>query len=598
MSLARIIRSIFISAVALFALLASVLSLSPNSLPEDITNLPNYINTPPSSVIKQPTAKIDDQPFQDNAAIYEVDDPASVVTVFVTVRMKNKSDEGDMTWQQINAPAEWFDGSAVSGKSQKLEAIVQFGDEDGPLPSEVGYEAVVPNATLHIRGAAASSQPQPSYQIELNQAAGKWRGQSTIVLNKHLDDPSRLRNKLNFDLLKGIPNMVSLRTQFVHLYVRDQTAVPEETTFADYGLYTQVELPNQRFLKSHLLDSNGQLYKANLFDFQRYPDEIRLVDDPLFDEDVFSTRLEIKGNRNNTKLIQMLDELNDPAIPIEVTFEKHFDVENYFTWLAYNILVGSVNTVDQNFYLYSPQNGVKFYFIPWDYDESLFRSSRETCCGYRPYDSYQYGVANYWESQLANRVLRVPEYRQLLDQKVTEVRALLTHEKIDGLLALYQPVVEQYALRMPDLQYFPTTERGMHEDLESIADEVEDNYELYLESLQSPMPFHLGTIETSENGLTFTWGASYDFLDPEIQYHFVLARDPALDDIVYDQTMVDQTRFDIEALEPGAYFWGVTAINNAGNSQLPYEYLFDSEGVLIPGLKRFYITTDGTLHQQ
>lgn len=597
MSLARIIRSIFISAVALFALLASVLSLSPTSLPDDITNLPNYINTPPSSVIKQPTAQIDDQPFQDNAVIYEVDDPGSVVTIYVTVRLRNKGDDTDFTWQQLNAPTQWFDESSVSSKSQKLEAIVQFGDEQGPLASELGYEAVVPNATLHIRGASASNQPQPSYQIELNQAAGKWRGQSTIVLNKHINDPSRLRNKLNFDLLKGIPNIVSLRTQFVHLYVRDQTTVPEETAFADYGLYTQVELPNQRYLKSHLLDSNGQLYKANLFDFQRYSDEIRLVDDPLFDEDVFSTRLEIKGNRNNTKLIQMLDELNDPTIPIEATFEKYFDAENYFTWLAYNILVANVNTVDQNFYLYSPQNGLKFYFIPWDYDDSLFRSSREACCGYRPYDSYQYGVANYWRSHLANRVLRVPEYRQMLDHKVIEVQALLTPEKIEGLLDLYQPVVEQYALRMPDLQYFPTTERGMHQDLESIANEVENNYELYLESLQSPMPFHLGTIETSEDGLTFTWTDSYDFLDPEIEYHFTLARDPALDDIVYEQTVVNQTRVQVGQLEPGTYYWGATAMNQAGNSQFPYEYMFDSEGVLIPGLKRFYITSDGTLHQ-
>ena len=33
----------------------------------------------------------------------------------------------------------------------------------------------------------------------------------------------RFRNKLSYDLLKGIPELLSLRTQFVHLYVKDET---------------------------------------------------------------------------------------------------------------------------------------------------------------------------------------------------------------------------------------------------------------------------------------------------------------------------------------------------------------------------------------
>ncbi len=174
--------------------------------------------------------------------------------------------------------------------------------------------------------------------------------------------------------MKQIPNMVSLRTQFVHLYIMDQTTDPWSKAFADYGLYTQVEIPDKKFLKSRFLDPNGQLYKAAFFDFGRYPDQIRLVDDPLFDESIFSTRLEIKGNRDNSKLINMLDDVNNPDIPIEATFEKYFNADNYFTWMAYNILAGNVSTSSGNFYLYSPRNGNKFYFIPWDYDDSFFRT--------------------------------------------------------------------------------------------------------------------------------------------------------------------------------------------------------------------------------
>lgn len=52
----------------------------------------------------------------------------------------------------------------------------------------------------------------------------------------------------------------------MHLYVKDNT---EESggKFEDYGIYTQVEQLNKTALKSHGLDSNGQLYKINLLNF-------------------------------------------------------------------------------------------------------------------------------------------------------------------------------------------------------------------------------------------------------------------------------------------------------------------------------------------
>ena len=52
---------------------------------------------------------------------------------------------------------------------------------------------------------------------------GEWRGQRTIALNKHVSDVFRFRNKLAYDLMKDIPQMMSARTQFVHLYVKDTT---------------------------------------------------------------------------------------------------------------------------------------------------------------------------------------------------------------------------------------------------------------------------------------------------------------------------------------------------------------------------------------
>lgn len=84
-------------------------------------------------------------------------------------------------------------------------------------------ENAVPNATVQIRGQTSSQNAQKNYKIELKKNKGTWRGQRTINLNKHMTEGMRFRNKLAYDLIRGIPQMVGLRTQFVHLYVKDNT---------------------------------------------------------------------------------------------------------------------------------------------------------------------------------------------------------------------------------------------------------------------------------------------------------------------------------------------------------------------------------------
>jgi spore coat protein H len=579
----KILKLTLITFGALLLLFTSLQSLSAESSFGKSARAPTQVPPSPTPLPFEKVPNIDDLPLRDNPDVYKYDDPGSIVTMYVTVRKGNVSDNTDYTWKEVNAFTKWFYTNNTVVTVGKADAILQVGDENGPLPGEVGYGEVVPNATIQIRGASSSMLSQKSYKIELDQGAGTWRGQSSIALNKHEWDPSRVRNKLNFDLMKQIPDMVSLRTQFVHLYVKDQTTDPWGKTFVDYGLFTQVELPDQRFLKAHLLDPNGQLYKTTFFEFNRYPDQIRLVDDPLFDENTFSSKLEIKGNRDNSKLIQMLDDLNNPGIPIETTFQKYFDADNYFTWMAYNILVSNVDTSSQNFYLYSPQNGNKFYFIPWDYDDSFFRQDRASCCGYSQYYSYEYGIANYWGSRLANRVLRVAAYRQMLDVKINE------------LMDLYKPVAEKYALQMPDLKFFPTNKKqGMEKDYENIPTEVRNNYNLYLETLKTSMPFYLGTPIMAGGSLKFEWDESYDFINEDITYRFMVAKDQLFKQVLVDETLINSTQ--IDPLKPGEYFWRVIATNSLGKTQLPFDSMFDSKGT-VSGLKRFSISPNGEVQE-
>jgi spore coat protein H len=588
----NILRIIAITIAGLFLIYVSILSLTATEKLDKKLNVATLVAIPAQTVSKEPEVDINNLPFQDNPDIYQYDAPTSVVTMYVTVRVGNSTDNSNYTWKQVNDFTKWFytnNKNVVVGRS---EAIVQVGDEKGPIPGELGYGAVVSNATIQIRGASTSLLAQKSYKIELRSQAGKWRGQTTIDLNKHVFDPSRLRQKLSFDLMKQIPNMVSLRTQFVHLYVKDETVSPAKTSFEDYGLFTQVEQPNKRYLRAHLLDPNAQLYKATFFEFNRYPDQLRLVTDPSYNLDSFSSILEVKGNQDHSKLIQMLDDLNNYDIPIEQTFEKYFNEDNYFTWLAFNILIGNVDTQSQNFLLYSPQNGIKWYFMPWDYDGTFFRVSQVNL-GYFPYQPWEYGIANYWGSRLHRRVLSVDKYRHMLDNKINELMKFLTPERIKGMVDSYRAITDVYTSRMPDLYYDSFSTTLKNQDIASIPGEIKLNYDLYLESLQTSMPFYLGTPEVKGNQLVFNWDESTDFGGQNITYHFMLSNDWEFKNVLADTTLKNEITTSIDMLKPGEYFWQVLATNDKGKIAYPFDLYWDAESKPHYSMKYFYVTQDG-----
>jgi spore coat protein H len=533
---------------------------------------------------------IDSIQFQDNPDVYKNDDPGSVITIYVTVK------GGDnFTWQQINEIQSVAEANAELENSDKpiVEAIVQFGNDSGPLPTEIGYNALIPNSTIETRQANAPFDPQKSYKIVLFDSTGTWRGQSIINLNKHLSDDTRFRNKLSFDLLKQIPNMVSLRTQFVHLYVKDETSDPPQTAFFDYGLFTQVEQPNKRYLESRLLDRDGQLYKANNFNFAEYPEQIRLVTDPLYDETSFSQILEIRGSNDHSKLIQMLADVNNEDIPIEQTFEKYFDAENYFTWMAFNILVGNIDTATQSYLLYSPRNGNKWYFIPWDYDNAFpLQSSPEYAV--KEFLPWQKGVSAYWGVVLHQRVLQVGQYEDMLDEKLDELLDILYPDAINALINSYQPVIDKYSFVMPDVYYIPINLDTSHKIAGLLSSDIDTNYNLYVKSLEEPLPFSVDAPTLNNNLISFKWDEAYDMGSRDISYHFVLGKDWAFQDLVFEKKLFD-TSIDVpfELLSSGKYFWRVTAINSIQGVQYSYDYYVDQNSEIHPGVKVFYVTING-----
>lgn len=531
--------------------------------------------------------------LRDKDSLYENDDDTSVVTMYLTESKGNSSENTYHTWKEINSYSV-YDYEDMGVERYQVAGLLQVGDENGPTEGEVGYGERVPNATVQIRGQTSSQNAQKNYKIELKKNKGTWRGQRTINLNKHMTEGMRFRNKLAYDLIRGIPQMVGLRTQFVHLYVKDNT---EESgvKFEDYGIYTQVEQLNKTALKSHGLDSNGQLYKINSFEFYRYEDIIKKEDDAGYDKTAFEKMLEIKGDSDHTKLIDMLTDLNDYSIGIEDVLKEHFDEENIVYWMAFQILMGNVDTQNRNVYLYSPLNSDIWYFIAWDNDGCLMRPEYELR-NFSDQNSWEKGISNYWGNILFQRCLKSRSFREKLNDAILDLREYLNKDMLTSKIESYKNVLKPYLYLMPDAEYEPLTSEQYDQIAASLPDEIEKNYQLYLESLETPMPFYIGVPTIDGDKLKFNWDVSYDLDAEDITYSVEVAGDYLFRDVIYQNTTLTVPEAEMDLPKAGQYFVRVRATNTSGKTQDAFDYYVTDEGKYY-GMRCFYITEDSTVEE-
>ena len=116
----------------------------------------------------------------------------------------------------------------------------------------------------------------------------------------------------------------------------------------------------------------------------------------------------------------------------------------------------------------------------------------------------------------------------------------------------------------------PVTVDGYNKAYQEIPDEIQLNHDLYLESLNSPQPYFLGTPVVFENLMIFRWGESYEINPQNVTYHFEVSRDWEFQEIVYEEIISNLTAATIDMLKSGRYFWRVTTTNDNGKIQYPY----------------------------
>lgn len=508
-------------------------------------------------------AQIDAMETIDDVSIYEADLPYSVVHFYVTVRYGSEGKGTNHTFAEVNHVVRFENGAHVEN-DVFAEALVQVGDANGPVAGMLGYGETASNATIRVRGSSSTAAAVKSYKLSLDEGAGTWRGQSNIALNKHAYDVTKFRNKLYFDILKDIPEVPSLRTQFVELHIKDETS--GETEFKSYGLYTQAEVPTKKYLKNHGMDSSGYLYKVIGFNWEKNA-AIKNIDDPAYDATAMETVISNRGREDNGKLIELIEAVNDVSIDINYILDTYFDRDNYVTWLAYNILMGNIDTTMQNYYLYSPLNGNKWYFIPWDGDASLYGTQNQIK-GATGVSDWECGISNYWSVLLHNRYLKYATNREELKNKVEELKAMMTEEYLLEKIQEYDKIAGYYTLQAPDYLYLGVTAEERNYVVSRLTTDLQINYDKFLQSLEALMPFWMFEPQVTEDSVLLHWGEAYDFSARKIEYNLLVSRYPDMSQPVIEETALDELGYRISRSElgEGTFYMKVVAVSQDGRT--------------------------------
>ena len=520
--------------------------------------------------------------MKEDTSVYDQDDPGSVVCFYVTVRKGDKGSDTDHSFADVNNVVRFVNDTHVA-QDVYARALVQVGDESGPVMGMLGYGTTETNARIRIRGNSSSVRPQKSYKLDLDDEAGLWRGQSNIALNKSVFDVTRIKNKMYFDLLKNVPDVPSIRTQFVHLYIKDETSGSE--TFQDYGFYTQAEVPSKKYLSNHGFDSNGYLYKAISFNFEM-SDVLKTVDNPSYDQAAFETVLSCKGREDHTKILNLIEMINDRSMDINDIIGTYIDRDNYITWLAYNILMANIDTTMQNFYLYSPLNSDKWYFIPWDGDNMLHVKEDEMEGLSSAYGSYQHGISNYWGIILHQRFLKVDSNRKELEEKVDELYQTINPQSVQAMVDAYNQTVEPYVLSNPDYYYLGHTKQERDQIVNGLGKEVEDSYLAFKASLHELMPMYETARDNGNGNVTLLWTEAYDFDNQDVSYHVTVSEYPDMRNPIIDQDEA-LTQIDVQ-LPVGTHYLRVTACTSDGRNSEAMDKI-NVNDVYYPGVIRFEV---------
>ena len=209
---------------------------------------------------------------------------------------------------------------------------------------------------LELRGRSSMRFIRKSFSVKLNNKIAvskngmihKFKKFNLISLSM---DHNYYRNKVAFDLMSHL-KLFNLYYAFTEVIINDKTQ----------GIYLIVQKPKNYALKNE---------NANFMLRRDYENKIKktyyLGDDTTFKSKYEEAFLTIYNELMQKEGQEFYEELSETL-----------DVEQYFTWMAFNFLIGNRDYTDEVFFFNKASgDNIKFGIIPWDYDDVFLDNPHE-----------------------------------------------------------------------------------------------------------------------------------------------------------------------------------------------------------------------------
>ena len=275
------------------------------------------------------------------------------------------------------------------GSDEEHQAICIF--------SRDGRSDTIPMVGFRLRGNTSRWAKKKSFKISFNSfvPGRKYHGLEKMNLNGEHNDPTIMRSKLGWDLLRELEVAVA-RSNHVELWINGDY----------YGLYINVEHIDEEFTRNHFGSDEGVLYKCD------HPENLRWHGaDSLSYPDCIVKQSSLKNSYQPfLNFVEILNLVSDDDFQCEL--ETVFEVDEYLRILAFEVMAGhwdSPSFNSNNLYLwFDPRTGLMHY-IPFDLDNSHGVSWLPVRFIDRDVNEWFKGAIK--PNRLMKRVLAQPEYR-------------------------------------------------------------------------------------------------------------------------------------------------------------------------------------------
>ncbi len=339
---------------------------------------------------------------------------------------------------RITIPADTLEAllaGGVQGDDREYSATFRF--------ESSGLTQTIQQVGFRLRGNTSLQAAKKSFKVSFNTfvRGGDWQGLEKLNLNGSHNDPSMIRAKLAWDLMRDC-GLTAARTGFVKLYINNEYK----------GLYTNVEHIDEEFCEKHIDNKGtGDLFKC------LYPATLEyLGSNPnLYKLEAGNRRVyELTNNQyldDYTQFARFVTILNEtPLESLPCSLEAVFNVHRYLKQAALDVLLANWDGYafnKNNFYLYQNKKTGLFEYIPYDVDNTFGID----WFGVNWATRNPYTWSNNQEPRpLFQRLLLVPSYRSAFTHYMHAfLQSGFTFSNISNKVLSYLELIEEAALADP-----------------------------------------------------------------------------------------------------------------------------------------------------